>query len=288
MCGATQEAINRDMQILSQLTPRLRLYGGNCNCTIMVMEAIKQTKVEMEVYPAIYLDDNNEQAFTDQLNDVVSAFKTYGVKNIGGLAVGNEYLLGAGIDAPSGSKYASTLKKLNSHIQIVRDTVAKLNLDKTIPIGTGDAGSLMSVTLGEMVDFFMANVHPWFGSVPVEQAADWTYSYFQETDVAPALQASNQPKTYIAETGWPTAYMKGGSESQASGSDPSNATPAQLQTFLDTYVCAANANGTGYFYFEPFDQPWKDQYGGVEPYWGLFDKDRKLKDITIPSTCLTS
>lgn len=286
MCGATQDAINKDMQILSQLTSRLRLYGGNCNCTIMVMEAIKQTKVDMEVYPAIYLDDNNEQAFTDQLHDVVSAFKTYGVDKIGGLAVGNEYLLGAGINSPSGAKYQKGLASLQAHIKTVNETILGLSLDKHVPIGTGDAGSLMSVALGEMVDFFMANVHPWFGGVPVSEAADWTYSYFQETDVAPAMQASNQPMTYIAETGWPTAYMTPppGGETQASGADPSHATAAELQVFLDSYVCQANANGTGYFYFEPFDQPWKNQYGGVEPFWGLFDKDRNLKQITIP-TC---
>lgn len=26
---------------------------------------------------------------------------------------------------------------------------------------------------------------------------------------------------------------------------------------LDTYVCQANANQSAYFYFEPFDEPWK-------------------------------
>lgn len=48
----------------------------------------------------------------------------------------------------------------------------------------------------------------------------------------------------------------------------------QLQQFLDDYVCAANANGTKVFYFEAFDQPWQAIYGGVEPYWGLFDSDK--------------
>lgn len=36
--------------------------------------------------------------------------------------------------------------------------------------------------------------------------------------------------------------------------------------------------------FEAFDEPWKEIYGGVEPHWGIFDSDRNLKDITIP-TC---
>ena len=43
------------------------------------------------------------------------------------------------------------------------------------------------------------------------------------------------------------------------------------QTFLDTFVCQANNNGTGYFFFEYFDETWKDaEFGGVEGHWGLF------------------
>lgn len=49
---------------------------------------------------------------------------------------------------------------------------------------------------------------------------------------------------------------------------------SELQTFLDTYVCTANTNGTAYFFFEPFDEPWKDEYGGVEPFWGLGDSNK--------------
>lgn len=28
-------------------------------------------------------------------------------------------------------------------------------------------------------------------------------------------------------------------------------------------------NNTNYFYFEAFDEPWKEIYGGVETHWGL-------------------
>lgn len=41
------------MQILSQLTTRIRLYGANCNDTALVMQAIKDTKVQMTIWPAI-------------------------------------------------------------------------------------------------------------------------------------------------------------------------------------------------------------------------------------------
>lgn len=37
-----------------------------------------------------------------------------------------------------------------------------------------------------------------------------------------------------------------------------------------------------YAFFEAFDETWKSIYGGVEPYWGLFDANKQLKNITIP------
>ena len=113
-------------------------------------------------------------------------------------------------------------------------------------------------------------MHPWFGGVPVEQAAGWTWEFFEENDVAISEAVSNKPVPYVAEvrarcsllclvalpgsgaslgqeslacclhvqTGWPTASMT-----------PENATlggavagVSELQTFLDTYPCQANAN----------------------------------------------
>ena len=128
----------------------------------------------------------------------------------------------------------------------------------------------------------MANVHPWFANTTIDDAAGWTYTFFQDTDIAQAEALSNNPKMYIAETGWPTKSSDAGNESNGA----LTASVANLQTFLDTFVCQANTNGTGYFFFEYFDEAWKDaQFGGVEGWWGLFDKDRNLKaGLTIP-TC---
>ena len=54
------------------------------------------------------------------------------------------------------------------------------------------------------------------------------------------------------ETGWPTNSMT------TAGLTYEGATAGvpQLQTFLDTFVCAANTNGTEYFFFSPWDEPW--------------------------------
>ncbi|WWC71096.1 uncharacterized protein I206_105049 [Kwoniella pini CBS 10737] len=283
-CGATQTNVTRDIQLLSQVTTRLRLYGANCNQSALVLQAIQDTKVNMTVWLGIYVD-SNETAYDNQVTAVTDVLKTYGTDHVSGITVGNEYILNtAGTDSTTSSIYLSATKTITDKIQEVNTTIQGLGLSKTLPIGTSDAGSIMSKTLGEGIDYFMANVHPWFGSVSIDDAAEWTNTFFQEFDVTPAALASNNPAVYIAETGWPTQSMNASEANDGAASPGGDASIANLQTFLDTFVCQANNNGTGYFYFEAFDEPWKRQYGGVEPYWGLWDSDRNLKNITIP-TC---
>lgn len=53
----------------------------------------------------------------------------------------------------------------------------------------------------------MANVHPWFANVSIDESAAWTNTFFQEQDVAAADGVSDKPTMYIAETGWPTVRI---------------------------------------------------------------------------------
>ena len=92
----------------------------------------------------------------------------------------------------------------------------------------------------------MSNVHPWFENVSIEQAAGWTYEFFQTQNVEVAQSLSNKPQMFIAETGWPSKSSDAGNASNG----PSLASVDNLQKFLDTFVCQSNTNGTGYFYFE--------------------------------------
>ena len=93
---------------------------------------------------------------------------------------------------------------LLSNITDTRNAVTALGLDKTIPIGTADAGSYFNTELLQNVDFGMSNIHAWFANVSIDQAAGWVNEFFQETNVDAAAKLSNNPKMFIAETGWPT------------------------------------------------------------------------------------
>ncbi|KAF5391598.1 hypothetical protein D9757_002549 [Collybiopsis confluens] len=262
---------------------RVRLYGADCNQSALVLEAIKQTKVNMSVIIANYpIATDQGAAYQRQALVLEDAISTYGTDNILGVTVGNEFILDYLDDNGGGSDPNSPVANTGAEILIgfINDTKTMLsNMSISLPVGNSDAGSYFNnLVLGD-VDYGMANVHPWFANVSVEDAAGWTWDFFQDTDIALANLLSNKPSMSIAETGWPTNSTDAGNETNG----PSNATEANLQIFLDNFVCQANANGTEYYFFEAFDEVWKlEEFGGVEGYWGLFYSNKTLKDITIP------
>ncbi|GAA5825091.1 hypothetical protein JCM11251_006095 [Rhodosporidiobolus azoricus] len=274
-CGATLANVTEDIQLLSQLTTRIRTYATACNQTQLVLQAIQDTKVNMTVYLGAYLGPNTT-VNADQQEYLLDALKIYGADHVGGCTIGNEYILGA---PDRSDTAANAITYVKEQIANFNQSLLALNLGKHIPVGTSDAGSEYKADLATGVDYFMANVHPWFGGVPIDEAAGWTWDFFEQNDVVISEAAPNKPQTYIAETGWPTGSMTTADATL----DAAVAGVKQLQTFLDTYPCQANKNESYYFYFEPFDEPWKERYGGVEPYWGLFSSDKVLKDVTLPS-----
>ncbi|KAF9260088.1 glycoside hydrolase [Marasmius fiardii PR-910] len=284
-CGNKIEEVVKDIQLLSQLTPRIRLYGADCNQTALVLDAIARTKVDLQVYLGNYPVPDNTTAYTSQRDTLKNAIQTFGVDHVAGITVGNEFILnylsanGGTDQGPNSAVGNQGAAILVGDIQDTKQVISGMSLSKDIPIGNADAGSFFNTQVLQNVAYGMANVHPWFANVTVETAANWTFSFFQDTNVQPASQLPNKPQMSIAETGWPTKSSDEGNKSNGA----SLASTANLQKFIDTFVCQANQNGIQYFFFEFSDEPWKDQqFGGVEGWWGLFNSDRTLKDITIP------
>ncbi|KAG0145928.1 hypothetical protein CROQUDRAFT_658038 [Cronartium quercuum f. sp. fusiforme G11] len=281
-CGASQANVTRDVANMAQLTPRIRLYGSDCNQTALVLQGIKDAgNVDLSVWLGVYID-GNDTVYQRQMDAVVDAIKTYGTEHIAGITVGNEFLLLSYGDSGSATdpKGVAARTTLLNYIKKTNETLQALKLDKAIPLGTADAGSAVTKELCAGADYVMANVHPWFGKVPIDQAAGWTYQFFQDFDVNVCAQAANKPIMYIAETGWPT---KTDNVSMAAAW-PSGPGIPNLQKFLDTFICQANQNATNYFFFEYKDESWKKVYGNVEPYWGLFDFDINFKDeLKLPN-----
>ncbi|KAL1666915.1 glycoside hydrolase family 17 protein [Schizophyllum commune] len=272
-CGNSLDDVIKD---------RVRLYGADCNQSALVLEAVQQTKVNLTVWLGNYVSaTDGGEAYERQRDTIKEVIQTYGTDHIGGITVGNEFMLNyvesQGTDDVTGTVGTTAAEMLITNITDTRSMLSDISVD--LPVGTADAGAYFNEKLLSSVDYGMANVHPWFGDVSIDDAATWTWQFFQTNDVSISDEVDNKPQMYIAETGWPTKSSNTSTETNGA----SEASEANLQIFLDTFVCQANANGTEYFFFEFFDEEWKDEtYGGVEGWWGLFNSDRTLKNVTIP------
>lgn len=112
----------------------------------------------------------------------------------------------------------------------MNNTIKGMSLSKHLPVGVSDAGGLLTVYLSEKIDYFMANVHPWFGALAIDDAAAWTWQFFQWNNVEIANNATNKPATFIAETGWPTKSTNAAEANSGAGSPQGDASVANLQS----------------------------------------------------------
>jgi exo-beta-1,3-glucanase (GH17 family) len=84
-----------------------------------------------------------------------------------------------------------------------------------------------------------------------------------------ASHAANGKKVIITETGWPS---KG---TNLKGAFPSE--EAAMKYFINAQLWSKK-EGIDLFYFSSFDESWKvGPEGDVGAYWGLWDKNEKLK-----------
>jgi exo-beta-1,3-glucanase (GH17 family) len=270
----SQNNVTRDIAIISQMTNVVRLYGTDCNQTEMTLHAIDRLglKGKMKVWLGVW-QDKNATTNARQLKQMYSILDTYGPDPFLGAIVGNEVIFREDL----------TVAELITELATVKSNFSALGYD--LPVATSDLGDKWTAELARTSDLVMANVHPFFTGMPVADAAEFTWQFWQNKNWAlnPDLG-----KNYIAETGWPT---KGGTNCGQEGvtacEGGSVAGVAELNEFMEQWVCPALANGTNYFWFEAFDEPWKIKYNEPgkewEDQWGILDVNRNIKKgVTIP------
>ena len=159
-CNQTLTDTIVDMQLLSQITTRIRLYGSDCNQTALVLEAIKQTKTNIKVFPAIYVVENDEVGYQRQRSALQQALQNYGTDNVLGIIVGDEFLLNyaiehnaTGANSTVGLAASAILK---GKIADIRQMLTSMNI--TLHVGTSEAGSFFNVDLLGAVDFGCAYI----------------------------------------------------------------------------------------------------------------------------------
>jgi glucan 1,3-beta-glucosidase len=116
----------------------------------------------------------------------------------------------------------------------------------------------------EACDVILANCYPFWEGCEMNYSLIYMKQMFQQ-----AVKAAQGKKVIITETGWPN---KG---TNCEGAEPSQENA--LRYFLNAQQWSAEDN-IDLFYFTSFDESWKvGDEGDVGAYWGLWDKDGKLK-----------
>lgn len=274
--------VTRDLAVLSQLTNTIRLYGTDCNQTEMVLHSIDRLQLKnMKVWLGVWID-TNATTTERQISKMYNILDEVQDKSIfKGAIIGNEALYRAGEDkAQSKAELIQILKDVKSNFT---------SLGYDLPVATSDLGDNWDGDLVQVVDYVMSNIHPFFAGVSAEEAASWTYEFWQQHD-QPLTASLPNVKQIISETGWPSdggTDCGGTTGDCASGQSGATASVDNMNTYMNAWVCQALDNGTDYFWFEAFDEPWKVQYNTPgkewEDKWGLMDAARNLKSgVKIP------
>jgi exo-beta-1,3-glucanase (GH17 family) len=271
----SQNNITRDVAVLSQLTNTIRLYGTDCNQTQMTLHALDKLGMsdDIKVWLGVW-QDNNATTNARQLSQMWDILKEYGDTPFKGLIVANEILF----------REQMTVTELGDLLSEVRTNLTAMNL--SLPVATSDLGDKWTSELAAQSDYVMANIHPFFGGINANDAAAWTYSFWENNNGA--YFKSDTSKNVISETGWPSqGGTDCGSDTVTDCPDASVAGIDELNQFMEDWVCQALSNGTNYFWFEAFDEPWKISFDTKtekwEDHWGLMDVNRNLKTgVKIP------
>jgi exo-beta-1,3-glucanase (GH17 family) len=271
----SQNNVTRDIAVLSQLTNTVRLYGTDCNQTEMVIHALKQLKMDstMKIWLGVW-QDSNTTTNARQLDQMWNILDTYGASPFKGLIVANEILF----------RKEMTLAQLGTLLSGVRTNLTAKGM--SLPVATSDLGDNWTAELAAQSDYIMSNIHPFFAGVNANEAAGWTWSFWQNHNTG--FMKSDNSKNVISETGWPTqGGTDCGTTTITNCPDASVAGITQLNRFMSDWVCQALTNGTNYFFFEAFDEPWKIKFNTAsqawEDHWGIIDVNRNLKTgVQIP------
>ncbi|MFT4738295.1 MAG: glucan 1,3-beta-glucosidase [Cyclobacteriaceae bacterium] len=135
-----------------------------------------------------------------------------------------------------------------------------------IPVGYVDAYYEFAhrPKITEACDVILANCYPFWEGCHNDYSLVYMQNMYNQ-----AVSAANGKRVIITETGWPSQ-----------GTSLQGAVPSDIN-FMKYFVNTqkwSGEDGIETFYFSSFDESWKvGSEGDVGAYWGIWDKDEKLK-----------
>jgi exo-beta-1,3-glucanase (GH17 family) len=239
----TAEQVNRRIQILKPYSKWVRSFScieGNEHIPRIAKENGIQTLVGAWLGDDLELNEK-------EIESLITLAKE-GCVDIA--AVGNEVMYRGDL----------TEDQLLEYIKRVKETLPN------IPVGYVDAYYEFShrPRITEVCDVILTNCYPYWEGCPIEYSLPHMQSMFNS-----AKDAGQGKRVIITETGWPS---EGGSLKGAVATNEN-----AMKYFIESQNWS-KFNDIEIFYFSSFDESWKvGPEGAVGAYWGLWDKNEKLK-----------
>ena len=238
----SREQIERRLEIMRPHTKWVRTFSctdGN--------ELIAQIAKEkgFKTLVGAWLGEDKEK----NEEEIAAAIKMSNEGLVDVLAVGNEVLYRKELE----------VEELINYIERVKAKVS-------VPVGYVDAYYEFRdrPEVSDACDVILTNCYPFWEGCAVEYSLPYMKDMYHV-----AKRAGKGKPVIITETGWPNK-----------GTSFYGAVPSEknaLKYFIDAQEWAAD-EGIDMFYFSSFDEEWKTgTEGDVGAYWGLWDKDEKLK-----------
>lgn len=258
-CGFTRRDAMLDLARLSTITTKIRNYGMHCYQSEFILDAIEYMNLNMTLAMGVWIG-SNDTVNEEQMNTMKRIVAKYPnpLELINSIYIGNEVLF----------REDKTRDELIEYIQDAKTFLQSKGIDD-IPVGTSEIGSLVDLPLLQVCDIVGANIHPFFAGVPVEFATIWSLE-FLNFQVQPYNEYNT--KIVLSEIGWPSGGGTFGS---------SVASLSNLEYFANDFLCTFRDLPIEYYYFEAFDEPWKEIFWEGnrrwETQWGVFQDDRLPK-----------
>ncbi|RQO58450.1 hypothetical protein DBR47_12105 [Paucibacter sp. KBW04] len=281
--------IKQDLELLIQAGFGLiRLFDSDDKVGRGTLQVIRKYNLDIKVQLGVYLQSGNEGFNQAQLSRAADLANSYS-DIVLAVSVGNENMVSWSLNPISPETMAGYLKTLRAKIS------QPLTTDDNYAYWAGAQNSVVT----DQIDFASLHTYPELDTVFVDKLWDWRQTDKPATDRAKAMMDAaitearrqyqlardhlNQmgradlPIT-IGETGWNAVDV---------GKLKFRAHPVNQKMYLDRLAAwaAEGRSGAGpkaVFYFEAFDEPWKQG----DDKWGLFNVKRQaryaIKDL-IPA-----
>ncbi len=250
----SQDQVADDLRILAKNWRLIRIYSADRHGED-VLEVIRREKLDLKVMLGIWLarEPGSEQDNARQIAEGIRLANEY-EDVVVAVNVGNETLI-------EWTAHPVTEKRV---IRYVRQVKAGVTQPVTVAdnyVWWRDHGA----ALAREVDFITMHTYPIWERKDIDEGLSYTVENYED------VRAAHPGRTIvIGEAGWAT-YTVGNLHVPRVGNEK------KQHRYHDELTDWARENKITVFFFEAFDEPWKDS--GTERHWGVFTVDRKAKPV---------